>query len=112
MTDPAPIPQPPAPPAVYAAGPSVEEDPGFVLGVVALVCAFFVQIVGLVLGIVALQQSRRAGRQNPTAIAAIIVSAGSIVLTVLVFVAVAAVFVLVFAMIAILGAGTGAWQFS
>jgi len=59
----------------------VTDDPGFILGVVSLVSAAFVSIVGLVLGIVALQQSRRAGFQNPTAIAGIILSASMLVLT-------------------------------
>ena len=75
MSDPTLHPASPLPPAPIApphpAGPSVTDDPGFMLGV-----------IGLVLGIIGLQQSRRAGFQNPTAIAAIIVSAGMLAITV------------------------------
>ncbi len=67
-----------------SAAPALTQDPGFILAVIGLVSAFFASIVGLVLGIIALQQSKRAGFQNPTAIAAIIVSASMTVITVVI----------------------------
>lgn len=48
--------------------------PGKTLGIVAFVLSFFVQLVALILGIVALVQSRRAGAKNGWAVAAIIIS--------------------------------------
>ena len=69
-----------------SAAPALTQDPGFILAVIGLVSAFFASIVGLVLGIIALQQSKRAGFQNPTAIAAIIVSASMTVITVVIVV--------------------------
>jgi len=50
------------------------------LGIVALIVAIFFNVIGLILGIVALVQSRKAGHKNGFAVAAIIVGA---VLTVL-----------------------------
>lgn len=71
-----------------SAAPALTQDPGFILAVIGLVIglvsAFFASIVGLVLGIIALRQSKRAGFQNPTAIAAIIVSASMTVITVVI----------------------------
>ena len=67
-----------------SAAPALTQDPGFILAVIGLVSAFFASIVGLVLGIIAQQQSKRAGFQNPTAIAAIIVSASMTVITVVI----------------------------
>ena len=63
------------------AGPA--EDPGKTLGIVALVCSFFFQLIGLILGIVALNQSKNAGYQNGPAKAAIIISIVLMVLAVI-----------------------------
>ncbi len=93
MTDPnnPSAPQPPAyqPPAyptsnepAYSPAPGAPV-PGKTLGIVALVLAIVpvgLQLVGLILGIVALVQSRKAGRKNGVAVAAIIVSAILLVL--------------------------------
>ena len=49
--------------------------PGKTLGIVALIVAIFFNVVGLILGIVALVQSRKAGHKNGPAVAAIIVGA-------------------------------------
>lgn len=54
--------------------PAAAPVPGKTLGIVALILAFFVQIVGLILGIVALVQSRRAGVKNTPAVWAIVLS--------------------------------------
>lgn len=68
---------PPAPAGAPAPGAPV---PGRTLGIVALVVAIFFNVIGLILGIVALVQSKKAGHKNGFAVAAIIVGA---VLTVL-----------------------------
>ncbi|HEY5861059.1 MAG TPA: DUF4190 domain-containing protein [Actinomycetota bacterium] len=68
-----------APPAPYGA-PANAPVPGRTLGIVALIVAIFFNVIGLILGIVALVQSRKAGHKNGFAVAAIIVGA---VLTVL-----------------------------
>lgn len=70
---------PPAPPAA----------PGRTMGIVAFIMSFFVsffliQIVALILGIVALVQSKRAGYSNRWAVAAIIISAALMVITIIV----------------------------
>ena len=64
---------PPAPAApAYAATPAVV--PGKTLGIVALILSFFFQLIALILGIVALGQSRKAGAKNTPALVAIILS--------------------------------------
>ncbi|MBA8816481.1 pilus assembly protein TadC [Microbacterium halimionae] len=74
MTDPTPQPSaynaPPPPPAAAST-----ERPGRTMGIVAFILSFFIQIVALVLGIIALVQSRKAGQKNGFALAAIILSA-------------------------------------
>lgn len=49
------------------------ENPGRTLGIVGLVLAFFFTIVGAIIGIVALNRSKKAGYKNGPALAAIIV---------------------------------------
>ena len=61
----------PAAPA-YAAAPAAV--PGKTLGIVALISAFIFQLIGLILGIVALSQSRKVGAKNTPALVAIILS--------------------------------------
>jgi hypothetical protein len=71
--------QPPA----YAGNTAVAENPGKTLGIVALIAAFFISLLGLILGIVALNQSKKAGFKNGPAKAAIIVSIVMMVLGVI-----------------------------
>ncbi|GAA3899564.1 DUF4190 domain-containing protein [Microbacterium invictum] len=62
-------------------------NPGKTMGIVALILAIVpigLQLVGLILGIVALVQSKKAGQKNGMALAAIIVSSVLIVLGVIV----------------------------
>lgn len=66
-------PQYPAAPAP-APGPAASA-PGRTLGIVAIFVAIFFNVIGLILGIVALVQSRRAGVKNGPAIAAIVIGA-------------------------------------
>lgn len=85
---------PPAAPQSYAAAPPPAYGapvqatvPGKTLGIVALVLAIVpigLQLVGLILGIIALVQSKRAGHKNGFALAAIIVSAVLFVIGVIV----------------------------
>ena len=63
----------PPPTGQYAAPPPAA--PGRTLGIVAFILSFFIALVGLILGIVALVQSRKAGQKNGFALAAIIISA-------------------------------------
>ena len=67
----------------YAGNAAVAENPGKTLGIVALIASFFVSILGLILGIIALNQSKKAGYSNGPAKAAIILSIVFMVLGVL-----------------------------
>lgn len=72
VTPPAPEPTPaPAPPA-YTPAPAASD--GKTLGIVALILAFFIQLAGLIVGIIARNQSKRAGVKNTPATVAIVLS--------------------------------------
>lgn len=65
---------PTASPAPYLPPPAPGGDyPGKTMGLVALILAIFLNIVGAIVGIVALRKSKKAGAKNPMALAAIIV---------------------------------------
>jgi hypothetical protein len=64
-----------APPPSYAQSTQPAVNPGQTLGIIALICAFFFQLLGLILGIVALNQSKKVGMKNGLAVAAIWISA-------------------------------------
>lgn len=64
--------------------------PGRTLGITAFVLSFFLQAIALVLGIIALLQSRKAGVPNNLAIAAIVISAVLLISAAIVWIAVAA----------------------
>ena len=68
-------PVPPAPPAAaYAGAAAAPVNPGKTMGIVALVLSILpFQLIGIILGFVALGQSKKAGQKNGFAIAAIIV---------------------------------------
>ncbi len=68
---------PPAAPGAPAPGAPV---PGKTMGIVAFVLSFFFALIALILGIVALVQSKKAGASNGWAVAAIIISSVAIVL--------------------------------
>ncbi|GAB3604258.1 DUF4190 domain-containing protein [Microbacterium aureliae] len=76
------------PPPAYTGAPGTGPVPGRTLGIVAFVLSFFVQLVALVLGIVALVQSRKAGVKNGWAVAAIVISAVLMVVGVVVVITV------------------------
>lgn len=69
--------------------PAAAPVPGKTLGIVALILAFFVQIVALILGIVALVQSRRAGVKNTPAVWAIVLSSVFMVIGIIIAVVLA-----------------------
>ncbi len=80
-----------APHGSSAIPPVPPVDPGKTMGIVAFVMSFFVsfflvQIVALILGIVALRKSKKAGYSNRWAVAAIIVSSVLMVLTLIVLI--------------------------
>ena len=79
-----------APPPAY--GPPADSTvPGRTLGIVAFILSFFVQLIALILGIIALVQSRKAGQKNGWALAAIIISAVLMVIGIIVLIIVFAV---------------------
>lgn len=76
MSDPGAAPPPPSPDRAsqpYDPPAPSGEDPARTLGLIALLLAIFLNIVGAIVGIVALNKSRRAGHKNGFAVAAIIV---------------------------------------
>ena len=82
---PAPVPQygqqpyAAAPPPAYGP-PATPTIPGRTMGIVAFILSFFLQLIALILGIVALVQAKKAGYKNPWALGAIIISATLLVL--------------------------------
>lgn len=83
MTEPAPVPTTGA----------IEVNPGKTLGIVGLVMSFFfgLNIVGLILSIVGLNKSKKAGMKNTPAFAGIIVSIVTIIIGVIVVIAIVAI---------------------
>lgn len=73
-------------PSAYNAAPAAV--PGKTLGIVALIVAFFANLIGLILGIVALSQSRKAGVSNLPAVWAIIVGGVSLLIAVILIIVV------------------------
>ncbi|WP_458041251.1 MULTISPECIES: DUF4190 domain-containing protein [Bacteria] len=82
---------PTAPSAPASAAPGAPV-PGKTLGIVALIVAFFANVIGLILGIVALVQSRKAGYKNTPAVWAIIVGSVLAVVGVILLVVLISVF--------------------
>jgi len=80
-----------APPAPYGP-PATPTVPGRTMGIVAFILSFFVQLVALILGIIALVQSKKAGHSNGWAVAAIIISAVLMVIGIIVGIVLLAVF--------------------
>jgi len=78
----------PSAPAYNGAPAPSGAVPGRTLGIVAFVVAIFFNVIGLILGIVALVQSRKAGVKNGWAVAAIIVGAILFVVGVIIAIAV------------------------
>ena len=83
-------PEQPAAPA-YQAAPApaaapVAAEPGKGLSIAAIILAFLMPLIGLILGIVAIVQSKKAGRKNGLALAAVIIGAVLIVVGIIVWI--------------------------
>jgi heme/copper-type cytochrome/quinol oxidase subunit 2 len=72
--------QPGQPP--YGGQPA--EDPGKTLGIVGLVLSFFTAIIGLIISIVALRKSKKAGFKNTPALIGIIVGILSTIVAIII----------------------------
>lgn len=74
---------PPAAPA-YSPAPAAPVNPGKTMGIVALVLSILpFQLIGIILGFVALNQSKKAGQKNGFAVAAIIIGFIGLAITIL-----------------------------
>lgn len=98
--------QPPQAPAYPPNGSTADTYPGKTLGIVALVLAIVANVIGMILGIVALVQSRKAGRKNLPAVWAIIVGAVLFVVGIIVFAALVTLLAGIAAQCGDLGPGT------
>lgn len=58
------------------------EDPGHTMGIVGLVLAIFMPLIGLVVSIIARSKSKKAGHKNGLALAGIIVSIISLIVSI------------------------------
>ena len=66
----------------YGAPPA--EDPGKTLGIIGLVLSFFTAIIGLIVSIVALRKSKKAGFKNTPALIGIIVGILSTIVAIII----------------------------
>ncbi|MBL7500475.1 hypothetical protein I6A84_31685 [Frankia sp. CNm7] len=69
---------------------SVHDSPGRAFGIWSFVLSFFVPVLALIFGIIALLQSRRAGMANRLAIAGIVISVVLIVTGMIIWISIAA----------------------
>jgi len=65
-------------------------NPGKTLGIVGLVLAFVANLVGLIVSIVALRKSKKAGFKNGPAVAGIVISILSLVATIAIVIGISA----------------------
>ena len=84
MTDATPAPTPASAPVPAPAG---TDFPGKTLGIVGLIVAIFFNLIGLIISIIAFNQSKAAGFKNTPAKAGIIVGAVLLVLGVIFYIA-------------------------
>ena len=76
---------PPATPLASPAAAAASTDPGKTMGIVALVLSIIgLHLVGVVVGLVALSQSKKVGNKNGFALAGVIVGAVLFVISVIV----------------------------
>lgn len=73
----------PTPSGELNTAPAGTDFPGKTLGIVGLILAIFFNLIGLIVSVVALNQSKAAGYKNPLAKAGIIVGAVLLALTVI-----------------------------
>lgn len=76
--------------APQPASPQMAENPGKGLGIAGLIVAFFAPLVGLILSIIGMSKSKKAGMSNGAALAGIIVSVIFMVIQVIVFIVIIA----------------------
>lgn len=84
----APVPevQQPAPvQPVAAPAPVSAENPGKTMGIVGLILSFLMPLVGLIISIIALRKSKKAGMSNGLAVAGIVLGAIGIVFQLIMF---------------------------
>jgi len=81
-------------------------DPGKGMGIASLILAFFAPLIGLILGIIARGKSKKAGHKNGLALAGIIISCISMVISTIVIIIVVAAGASVVAKCKDLGPGT------
>jgi hypothetical protein len=81
-----PTPQPPVDVPAPAAAPA-DVNPGKTLGIVGFILAFLVALAGLIVSIIALSKSKKAGFKNGLALAGVIIAAANIVLSTIGFIA-------------------------
>ena len=67
-----------------SSGAPPAEDPGKTLGIIGLVLSFFTAIIGLIISIVALRRSKKAGFKNTPALIGIIVGILSTVVAIII----------------------------
>ena len=79
-------PQPPYEPTPQPAPQPVAAQPGKGLSIAAIIFAFVMPVVGLILGIVAMVQSKKAGQKNGLALASVIIAAVLIVLGIIIWI--------------------------
>jgi hypothetical protein len=105
-------PPPPAAPA-YASTPAAPVNPGKTMGIIALVLSILpFQLIGIILGFVALSQSKKAGQKNGFALAAIIIGFIGLIIGLIVILAGGALFGSLFGGLAQVcnELGTGVWE--
>lgn len=100
-----PPPQNPPPPQ-YQQAPAAPSDAGRVMGIVGIICAFVLPVVGLILGIVSVVQARKGGGSKGLGIAAIIIGAVTTIIATVIVVAAATAIGTITAACAELGPGT------
>ncbi len=105
---------PPAPPApAYSGAPAAPVNPGKTMGIIALVLSILpFQLIGIILGFVALNQSKKAGQKNGFAVAAIIIGFIGLVIGLVVLLAGGALFGSLFGGLAQVCSelGSGVWE--
>lgn len=88
MTD-APPPAPPAP--AYSGGAAAPVNPGKTMGIVSLVLSIIgIHLIGIIVGFVGLNQSKKAGQKNGFALAGIIVGFVGLVIGIIVIISLVA----------------------
>jgi hypothetical protein len=102
---------PPAP--AYSGAPAAPVNPGKTMGIVALVLSIIgLHLIGIIVGFVGLNQSKKAGQKNGFALAGIIIGFIGLILFLIFIVAGGALFGSLFGGLAQVCAelGTGVWE--